>query len=106
MSMVPDSYQEPKPRLITKQLLWRGTNGRDSYTPIEGGTQAPIPLSPALKFLVAALTLSSIGLALSLIVSGWSIANPPVVGALAVAAIAAERSRVDLGQRLHISITW
>jgi putative nucleotidyltransferase with HDIG domain len=49
---------------------------------------------------------SSAGLALALVLAGWLIPNPPVVAALAVAAFAAERSRVDLGQRLHISITW
>ena len=106
MSSTDDRYQAPKPRLITKLLLSRGTNGRHSYTSIEGCPQGTPPLTTALKLLVVTLMVASVGLALALAATGWSIANLPVVGALAVAAYVAERSRVDLGHRLHISITW
>jgi putative nucleotidyltransferase with HDIG domain len=48
-----------------------------------------------------------VGLAIALVSAGWSISNPPVIAALALAAIVAERSRVELGlQTLHISTTW
>lgn len=106
MNSLITRYQAPKPRLITKSLLRRGTNGNRSYTSIEGGRQDLTPPSRALRFVVSTLALSTLGLAVALPLAGWSVRNPPVVAALAVAAFAAERSRVDLGRRFHISITW
>ncbi len=91
---------------MRNRLLWRGTNGNKAYTSKEGGLQAAAPPSNTMRLVVAGLSVSAIGLAAGFVASGWSIANLPVVGALAVAAIAAERSRVGLGQTLHISTTW
>ncbi|HEX3454004.1 MAG TPA: HD-GYP domain-containing protein [Gaiellaceae bacterium] len=68
--------------------------------------QPATPPSPVLKFVVAGLALAATALVAALVASGWSLSNLPVVAALGIAAIVAERSRLRLGQTLHISTTW
>lgn len=89
-----------------EKLLYRGTNGNRSYTPFEGRAQGDsTPASLGMKICTAVLTGISISLALVLLVAGWRLGNPVVVGTLALVAAVAERSRVRVGARSEASIT-
>ena len=102
--------------LRMNQLLSRGTNGKNAYTPFEGQVQAlqHISLRPSIRvegigrrMLVYAggLFASALGLGLWLALEGHSFGSPWVVAALAVGAAIAEKQRVWVVRQSEGSIS-
>jgi putative nucleotidyltransferase with HDIG domain len=102
--------------VLMTELLSQGTNGKTGYTSIEGRKQGFAAVlrglagrvrrlrDPVVLYAVV-VAVSSVGCGLTLAIAGYPVGRLWLVGALAAAAVIAERERVQLGANIEISIS-